>query len=56
MIKIVDCSRHLERGGKKDALYISSLFHPHIDKIKAENPHSVDMGILMEQVTCKTLV
>jgi hypothetical protein len=43
MIEIVDCSRHLERGGKKDASYISSLFRPHIDKIEAEYPHSVDM-------------
>lgn len=31
VIEIVDCSKHLEGGGKKDASYISSLFRPHID-------------------------
>jgi hypothetical protein len=43
MIEIVDSSKHLERGGKKDSSYISSLSRHHIDKIKADNPYSVDM-------------
>jgi hypothetical protein len=43
MIEIVDCSKHLEKGGKKDASYIDSLFRPHLDQIEADYPNSVDM-------------
>jgi Protein of unknown function (DUF 659) len=43
VIEIVDCSKHVEGGGKKDASYISSLFRPHIDKVEKDYPNSVDL-------------
>jgi len=43
VIEIVDCSKHLESGGKKDSSYIASLFRPHIDKMESQNPNSIDM-------------
>ena len=42
VLEIVNCTRHLEDGGKKDAKYISSLFRPHIDDFENLNPNSVD--------------
>jgi hypothetical protein len=42
VLEIVNCSSHMERGGKKDARYIASLFRPHIDKFEAEFPNCVD--------------
>jgi hypothetical protein len=32
LLEIVDATAHLEKGGKKDASYIVSLFRPHIDE------------------------
>jgi hypothetical protein len=42
VMEIVNCTKHLENGGKKDAKYISSLFRPHIDDFENLHPHSVD--------------
>jgi hypothetical protein len=42
LLEIVDASSHLSSGGKKDALYISSLFRPHIEDYEKESPYSVD--------------
>jgi hypothetical protein len=42
VLEIVDCTLHMERGGKKDARHIASLFRPHIDKFESEFPNSVD--------------
>lgn len=43
VIEIVDCSTHIQNGGKKDASFISSLFRPHIDKMEQENPNCIDV-------------
>ena len=32
-LDIVDCSRHLAAGGKKDATYIANLFLPHLQEL-----------------------
>ena len=42
VLEIVNCTQHLEAGGKKDARYIASLFRPHIDMIEGQFPNSVD--------------
>jgi hypothetical protein len=42
VLKIVNCTSHMERGGKKDARYIASLFCPHIDKLEEEFKNCVD--------------
>jgi hypothetical protein len=42
LLEIVDATSHMEKGGKKDASYISSLFRPHIDEYEKEHPNSVD--------------
>jgi hypothetical protein len=42
LLEIVDAISHMEKGGKKDASYISSLFRPHIDEYEKEHPNSVD--------------
>ena len=42
VLEIVNCTSHMESGGKKDARYISSLFRPHIDSFENEFPNSVD--------------
>ena len=42
VLEIVNCTQHLEAGGKKDARYIASLFRPHIDTIEEQFPNSVD--------------
>ena len=36
VLEIVDCTGHLEHGGKKDASYISELFLPHMQKLDPE--------------------
>ena len=42
VLEIVDCTKHMENGGKKDARYISSLFRPHIDSFESEYKNTVD--------------
>jgi Protein of unknown function (DUF 659) len=43
VIEIVDCSKHIQNGGKKDASFISSLFRPHIDKMEAAHQNCIDV-------------
>lgn len=43
VLEIVDCTKHLEAGGKKDARYIASLFRPHIDKVEQSYPNCTDV-------------
>ena len=43
VLEIVECTKHLEKGGKKDAPYIASLFRPHIDKIEELHPNCTDV-------------
>ena len=43
ILEIVNCTQHLEAGGKKDARYIASLFRPHIDEIEKHFPNTVDV-------------
>lgn len=43
VIEIVDCSKHIQNGGKKDASFISSLFRPHIDKMEQEHQNCIDV-------------
>ena len=33
VLEIVNCSSHLQTGGKKDASYIADLFHPHLHEL-----------------------
>jgi hypothetical protein len=33
VLEIVNCSSHLQNGGKKDASYIAGLFNPHLDDL-----------------------
>jgi len=42
-IEIVDCSRHLEVGGKKDAEFIAQKFIKHIDTMEKAVPNSVNV-------------
>jgi hypothetical protein len=42
LLEIIDATTHMEKGGKKDATYIASLFRPHIDEYEKEYPNSVD--------------
>lgn len=42
VLEIVDCTSHMEKGGKKDARYIASIFRPHIDFFETTNPNCVD--------------
>ena len=44
-LKIVDCSAHLQSGGRKDASYISQLFLPHITEIENKVPRCTDLVI-----------
>ena len=34
VLEIVNCQSHMERGGKRDAEYIASIFRPHIDEFE----------------------
>ena len=43
VLDIVDCTSHLEGGGKKDARYIASLFRQHIDSFKSETSNICDV-------------
>jgi hypothetical protein len=42
VLEIVDCTSHLETGGKKDAVYITSKFTKHLEMLD-ENKDSVDV-------------
>ena len=42
VLEIVNCQSHMERGGKKDAEYIASIFRPHIDEFEKKNSNCVD--------------
>ena len=42
VLEIVNCTKHMADGGKKDARYIASLFRPHIDMFEELNPDCVD--------------
>ncbi len=42
VLEIINCTKHVEDGGKKDARYIASLFRPHIDMFEELNPNCVD--------------
>ncbi len=44
-LEIVDCTKHLERGGKKDAKYIANLFLPFIESFEKDNPNTVDLAL-----------
>jgi hypothetical protein len=41
LLETVDATSHMEKGGKKDAFYIASLFRPHIDEYEKEFQNSV---------------
>lgn len=43
VLEIVDCTKHIEGGGRKDARYIASLFRPHMDRIESTYPNSSDV-------------
>ena len=36
VLDIMDCSKHMCKGGKKDALYIAKCFLPHLKKLDPE--------------------
>ncbi len=42
VLEIINCTSHIEVGGKKDARYIASLFRPHMDIFEEQNPNCVD--------------
>jgi len=44
-LEIVDCTKHLEAGSKKDAKYIANLFLPFIDKFEKKIPNTVDLAL-----------
>jgi len=44
-LEIVDCTKHLEAGSKKDAKYIANLFLPFIDKFEQKIPNTVDLAL-----------
>ena len=39
VLDIMDCSKHMCKGGKKDAVYIAELFLPHLMKLDPEMKH-----------------
>lgn len=43
VLEIVNCSSHLQGGGKKDASYIASLFNPHLEEL---DPHKTLVDLL----------
>ena len=46
VLEIVDCTAHVQAGGKKDAVYIANLFLPHLSTFEAEKENIVDLVIL----------
>jgi hypothetical protein len=44
-LRIVDCSGHLEKDGRKDAVFISELFLPHINEMEKNVPQCTDLVI-----------
>jgi len=42
-IEIVDCSQHMEDGGRKNGKYIANQFHPYIVKCETHTPKVVDL-------------
>ena len=45
VLEIVDCTAHVQAGGKKDAVYIAKLFLPHLSTFEAEKKDTVDLVI-----------
>jgi hypothetical protein len=45
ILEIVDCTSHLEGGGKKDAEYISNLFLPYLDMFEGLQKDTTDLVI-----------
>jgi hypothetical protein len=43
VLEIVDRSLHVQDRSKKDARYIASLFHPHMDKVEADCSNCCDV-------------
>ncbi|RDT37658.1 hypothetical protein DXF92_29570, partial [Klebsiella pneumoniae] len=39
VLDIIDCTEHLEEGGKKDAKYIASIFEEHIQSLDPMGVH-----------------
>ena len=42
-MEIVDCSQHMEDGGRKNGKYIANQFHPYIVKCETHTPKVVDL-------------
>jgi hypothetical protein len=39
VLEIIDCTKHLEEGGKKDSKYIASIFEEHIQSLDPIGVH-----------------
>jgi len=44
-LEIIDCTGHLEAGGKKDAKYIANCFLPLIKQFELESENMVDLAL-----------
>jgi len=44
-LEIIDCTGHLEAGGKKDAKYIANHFLPLIKQFELESENMVDLAL-----------
>jgi len=44
-LEIIDCTGHLEAGGKKDAKYIANHFLPLIKQFELESENTVDLAL-----------
>jgi hypothetical protein len=45
VLEIVDCTAHVQAGGKKDAVYIANLFLPHLKTFETAKADTVDLVI-----------
>jgi len=36
LLDVLDCSRHVAKGGKKDARYIANKFRPYMDELDSD--------------------
>ena len=45
VLEIKDCSKHLEKGGIKDAEYIAGLFGPHLERLDPDKD-KVDLVLM----------
>jgi hypothetical protein len=45
VLEIVDCTAHVQAGGKEDAGYIANLFLPHLSTFEVKKEDSVDLVI-----------